>query len=82
MQTNQTHPQDAQPATRLECALIEQATELLATHYTGNDNTYWCRAAAQLQILGAERAGLSANVTASCQKILSEFERASSRRPS
>lgn len=57
----------------LEHYLIDAAKHVLAGVFTGADPV-WIQSCANLQVLGADRAGLSADTEASCVAMLGAFE--------
>lgn len=59
--------------TSFEAALIDHGAELLVRQF-GKDCEWWCRAAAELKVLGAERITHNTNTIAAARKMLAVYE--------
>jgi hypothetical protein len=55
--------------TRLEAALIDHAALLLSEKFVGDGADVWCKAAAELQVLGLERFKRNHDYNTSCAAL-------------
>ncbi|MCC8942931.1 hypothetical protein H8A99_42625 [Bradyrhizobium sp. Arg68] len=59
--------------TSFEAALIDHGADLLVRQF-GEDSAWWCRAAAELQVLGADRIDHNTHTIAAARKMLAVYE--------